>query len=648
MMDRRRISSSIAGLLIAAAIAWFFTCQNAPPRPRTGGTAPPAKEDRESRRNGSASKELKGLTPVPLSPPAVPSKSCRELLFGALLKPRMRPGYVALSLNALHRGNGDFIEMADAFCKQAGDNLVPICRGLLSDLESESSSALVAAILGHSKREDAFDLLKELLEQGKGPPESRELFSSAVYSIGMIRSPQSAPFLLKLYSETPDARKSFSERFGTPLMAALGMCGSEGVRVLKEAALMELKSEDQPTWEEGLRWYRWSHLGLVNSPEAFGELKSIASQESDIRLRGMAIAAMGQSSDPEQRAYLAELYSRDTSPEIRRAILEALRDGAGSSSIEWEAMRTRLAGPLASILKDTRLPSGNEMTDYAAISLACAANTPESAAYMNEWIRVASNGAYGASEYDWIDIAVRALAAQGASMDRIDALLEGKGVSAQDRISYLSGLVNFSMAPAGGTKHVREIIDYLDKAKERDATFFNALHALGRIPEAQEELETCIDRMVAREQGGWRINSIKAAESAGEAGLRPLERLIRTSQELPEILQASQVYLSALPQGVDLNTDVGDRMRALFSSRAIESFLNGVLAPHSESPGAFARTVGLYFSRFGTPQDIAWLDRLPQLMNGVRNVREDHLARFRQELAWECARAADAIRLRSN
>src|SRR6185503_19108295 len=134
----------------------------------------------------------------------------------------------------------------------------------------------------------------------------------------------------------PDARKNVAERFGTPLMAAIGMCGDEGVRVLKEAALVELKSEDQPTWEEGLRWYRWSHLGLVNSPEAFTELKSIASQESDIRLRGMAIAAMGQSSDPEQRAYLAELYGQDSSPEIRRSILEALRDGAGSSSVEWE------------------------------------------------------------------------------------------------------------------------------------------------------------------------------------------------------------------------------------------------------------------------------------------------------------------------
>jgi hypothetical protein len=72
-----------------------------------------------------------------------------------------------------------------------------------------------------------------------------------------------------------------------------------------------------------------------------------------------------------------------------------------------------------------------------------------------------------------------------------------------------------------------------------------------------------------------------------------------------------------------------------------------VLGPNAQSPGTFARTVGLYFSKFGTTQDVAWLETLPRLMSNVRGLRDDYLASFRRELAWECARAADAIRLRS-
>jgi hypothetical protein len=588
-------------------------------------------------------REALKFAPVQLTPSAAgASKPCREIVARALLAKAMRPGFIALSLAALHRGNPAFIEMADAFCAQAGDDLVPICRDLLSDLGSEASAALVAAILGHSRRGDAFDLLKELAVKGKGPPESPELFASAVYSIGMLRSDKRVPYLLGLFRETPNAGASVSSKFGTALMAAVGMCGKEGVAMLREAALNNLDPKMQIEPDEGLRSFRWSYLGLVSSPEALGELKSIADRDPDIRLRGMAIAALGQSPDAGQRAYLSELYLRDDNPEIRRAILESLHDGAKVSQAEWEGMRDRMAGPLASILKATKVPSGNEHLDAAAIFLAAKSGHSE---YVNDWIRAASGGAYAAGDVDWIDMAVHALAVQGGSADRIDELLEGKGVSKRDRVSYLVSMQNQSESAIGGLAVARELIDYAESAPNRDGAFLNCFHALGKMPEAREEVEACLDRLMARE--GGRIPAIQAAQSAGEAGLRPLEKVIRNSGELPVVLHASQAYLRSLPEGAVLDPAVDERMKTIFSSRAIESFHAGVQGAHNESPGAFARTVGLYFGRFGTARDLAWLESLPRLLNNLPNAGQDQVARFRQELAWECARAADAIRLRA-
>ncbi|HEU4338429.1 MAG TPA: HEAT repeat domain-containing protein [Planctomycetota bacterium] len=645
-MDRRRVSSSIAGLLIAVVIFWFFTCQNAPQRTRKGAAPPHAEKDRDSRREGSGAKEHEKLTPIPVSPAAASSKkACRELLAKAVLAKHMRPGFSAWSLGHFHRNNAEFRAVGDAFCKQAGDELVPICKDLLGECGSEATASLVAAILGHSKRGEAFGLLKGLVEKGKGPPESRELHAGAIYSIGMIRAPESAPFLFKLFRESPEARVNIGEKFGTPLMASIGMCGKEGVALLREAALAGLSPEMLPDTDEGLRPFRWGYVSLVNSPEAFGELKSIARQDADIRIRGMAIAAMGQSSDPEQRAYLAELYGSDDNPLIRRAILEALNDGASDGREEWSTMRDRMAAPLASILNATRLPSGNEYVDYATIHLACAAGTPDAAKYLEEWIRTASSGAYDAESY-WIDIAIHALATQGASVDRIDALMEGQGVYAQNRLFHLATVQFYSAAPIGGMKLAREFIAHLDKSDEINGLFLNCLQAVGRVPEAREEAEKCIDRFLerAKDPEKWRTY-FSAAQYAGEAGLRPLEKVILRVQEPSELLGASHAYLSALPEGRALNADVSDRMRELFSPRALQSFNAGGL---SQNPGSFARTIGEYFGRFGTVEDLAWLESLPRVMNEPRNVREDHLETLRRDLAWECARAADAIRLRSN
>jgi len=507
---------------------------------------------------------------------------------------------------------------------------------------------LVAAILGHSRCAEGFDLLKELAEKGQGPPALEDLHASSVYSIGLIRSPQSAPYLSKLFSETPDARKNFGEKFGTPLMAAVGMCGKEGVALLKEAALTEISPDLRPDTDEGLRPYRWSYLSLVDSPEAFADLKTIASQDPDIRLRGMAITAMGQSSDPEQRAYLAELYARDDAPEIRRAILESLNDGASSSPADWAAMRDRMAGPLASILKSTRLPSGNEYVDYATIYLASAAGTPEAKKYVDDWLRTAASGAYDAESF-WIDIAIHALASQGASPERVDALLQAGGVTPSDRLYYLASFQNEVAAPVGGLAWAREFMAALDKSPGSafDGHFLNCLGALGRIPEARDEIEGCIERLIQRAEGPDRLRFIHAVQSAGEVSLRPLEKVIRNSSDLSEMLGATQGYLLTLPESGVLDPALGDRMKSLFSSRALGAFSAGALGARYGSTTVFARTVGLYFSRFGTPQDLAWLESLPRTLNDPRNVREDQLKAFRDVLASECARAADAIKLRS-
>ncbi|HEY3123826.1 MAG TPA: hypothetical protein VGK70_07150, partial [Thermoanaerobaculia bacterium] len=285
-MDRARRWIILAVVVIAVAVFWFLYRRAAGTEVEKSQRTPPAVPSSAST---VATPTQANRTPEESSKPKDPKASleaCGAILSRAILARGMRPGFMAMSLANLHRNNRAFQDMADAFCKQAGDDLVPICREILNGCTSDASSSLVAAILGHSRRVDAFDLLKELSAKGQGPPESRELFGSAVYSIGMIKSAESAPFLLKLYSEIPGARNSLATKFGTPLMAAIGMCGKEGVAILKESALAELTPDNQPEPGEGLRAFRWSHLGLVSSHDAFADLKVIAEGDSDIRLRG--------------------------------------------------------------------------------------------------------------------------------------------------------------------------------------------------------------------------------------------------------------------------------------------------------------------------------------------------------------------------
>lgn len=575
-------------------------------------------------------------------------KTCREILARSVLGFESYVGARGLSIAAVHRANPRFRAMAESFCRLAGEKLVPICRELLSDCESEASAFMIAALLGHSRRPDAFDLLEELAMRGQGPPALTDLYASAIYSIGMIRSPRSAPYLLKLYAETPGAQCSLAGKFGTPLMAAIGMLGREGVSILKESALRELTPEYQPTPEEGLRAFRWTHLGLINSPEANAELKSIAEREPDSRVRGMAIAAMGQSVDPEQRAYLADLYSRDQDPVIRRAVVEALLDGISASHDEWNGMRERMSGPLTSILKASRLPSGDELLDYSVIRLAAETSGPESMKVIDDWIRVATQGGYE-GEYFWHGIAAGALARQGASPERFDSFLSAqKSLSPQDR-TYLLAQYYLESSPStvAPTPHVAEMIRALEGADLEGSTAHNLLVALSRIPNARKEVSGCLEGLIARSPDAETKIAYLDSGMWGTMNLAPaLERTIKATDDLSVLLHASRAYLHLLPPEVPLEPGIRDRIKALFTAESLRAVTGENLAKRWSTPGALVQAIGLYFNRFGTPQDLPWLDSLPRTFNPME-LRADRVEGFQSQLAWECTRAADAIRLRT-
>jgi RNA polymerase sigma factor (sigma-70 family) len=615
---------------------------------------------REAASKGKAEMEMFTQPDRPISPEGFDSetvksdrnqarKTCREILARGVLGFESYVGARGHSIAAVHRMNPRFHALAESFCRLAGEDLVPICRELLSDCESEASAFMIAALLGHSRRHDAFDLLEKLATRGQGPPALSDLYASAIYSIGMIRSPRSAPYLLKLYSETPGAQSSLAGKFGTPLMAAIGMLGREGVVILKESALRELTPEYQPTAEEGLRAFRWTHLGLINSPEALTELKLIAEREPDVRVRGMAIAAMGQSVDPEQRAYLADLYSRDQDPVIRRAVVEALLDGISASHDEWNSMRERMAGPLASILKASRLPSGDEMLDYSVIRLAAETRSPESIKVIDDWIRVATQGGYE-GEYFWHGIAVSALARQGASPERLDSFLSAqKSLTPHDR-AYIMAQYYLESSPStvAPTPHVAELIRALEGADPKESTAHNLLIALSRIPNAREEASGCLEGLIARSPDAETKIAYIDAGMWGTMNLAPaLEKSIKTTDDLSVLLHASRTYLHLLPAEVPLESGIRDRIKALFTAETLHAITGEKFAERWSTPGALVKAIGLYFNRFGTPKDLPWLDSLPRTFGNPVGLRADLVDGFQSQLAWECTRAADAIRLRA-
>ena len=577
---------------------------------------------------------IAGISPVPADKGDL--KGCRDVFARILANRRLDVGFTALQLMNLHRANPDFRSLAEAFCATAGPDLVPICKEILGDCKSATGRGLVAALLGHSRRPESFELLKQLYEEGRNSS-SRDLQSSAIYSMGLLRAPQSAPFLFKLFTDSAESNRNISEKFGTPLMAAIGLCGKEAVPLLRDSALKGLSPEMQPDEDEGLRMFRWGHLSLVDSPEAFPELKSIAAQDSDIRLRGMAISALGQSTDPEQRAYLADLYARDEDQLIRRTILEALNDGADYGSLGWADMRDRMAGPLAFILKSTRLPTGDESTDYAAIRLASSLGTPEAIRFIEDWIQTASKGIYPENPY-WKHWGIEALARSGISSHRMESILQTLAVSDEDRLYFMCELQTLSPNPPSGAELTTAWMEALERTEKHKAdpySMYPYWQALGKSSVDPGEFEKCIDRMFSSENRLWRRNSIGYAGLAGTVALGPLSRHLRTSEDPIEKLLTAGAYLRIQKDGEFPDVDVQSELKALFSHSSLEA--NGDSGSH------FADTVGIYFTRFGTAKDLEWLESLSSKL--AIQLRQPQ--NYFESLTSECARAADAIRLRS-
>lgn len=651
MSNRREISAVVFTAVVCALLflSWIIGSSDRSSL-RTYINTPNHSEEG----NNDQGKLRDGLAPV-IEPtenkPRNPIESCRKAIAAGILDLRLVPptgvGSSHVFLASIHRSSSHFNRFVREFCDRAGRDLLPICKQLIEDSESSASKFLLSAILGHAKPPGAFAILKDMVEYEKDRPDPPDVLACAYYSIGMIGAPESGPFLLKAFNEANDASPSLH---GHALMSAMGLSGNTAVPVLRELARKNLEPEDQPEPAEGLRVFQNQFLGFVSSPGAFNELVAIAQQESDQRIRAMAIAAIGQSTDVEQRKFLGDLYLTNTDPLVRRAIVDALRGPANSYPEEWARFRPHLDESISSILKATPLPSGYPGLDYALITLASHAKSEESAKYIDSWIsKCNTRNLYGDSRL-WAQIAASAMGAQDANSERIrDFLLAVNPTHPKEQMYLVLGAYRqreFGSEHEGNLERIRT---FLRTTEKPDAMTQNTLSAMRNVESIHSEVNGAIDRMMERAATPLgRIDVIEAAEGAGQNALTSIERIMTSSADTMSVLHASKVFLRITDKDFLPSNSVMRTLQSFYARDNLENLDIELLASNMKSPAAFAEGIGLYYSRFGRVQDVAWLRSLPGIMFRSSRIADRSEDRFRERLTRECTRAIDCIKWRAD
>lgn len=190
----------------------------------------------------------------------------------------------APNLEAMHGGASPaYGVFARDFLAAAGEDVVPIVKKLLKECDSDSAWFLLASVLGDARRPEALPLLSELL----GPhdqelSERLSLREAALHSIGLLRSPEGAAYLLRWFEGALE-KETFRGR-GYLYDVALQAVGMQGPRAVP---YLVAKARKIPT-EYPRELERAETLQVIRGADA--EMRSLLGDEDPLIRRGAALA----------------------------------------------------------------------------------------------------------------------------------------------------------------------------------------------------------------------------------------------------------------------------------------------------------------------------------------------------------------------
>ena len=536
------------------------------------------------------------------------------------------------NLEALHGGlNRDFEALAREFLDAAGADLVPIVRTLLAETEAGTGKFLLAAILGRSSNPTAVEVLKTLASDGSSIP----VVQSALYSMGLIRSPEGLAFLKSTWVRVGEKGGEIS----VAILKALGLFGSEGIPLLLEAAKDPKSSHFRD---------KSAYLFLVRGKDAADGLRNVIETETDGAIRRGAAQALALNLAPDQGEIVADLFSQYQDPGVRGALIFGLLV-AWKLPYQGTSVTPTQSAIFDRMLTQAAFPTGTLDLDRALIWIAASAS-PEHAGTLIERFGSLDKDGVGPHFDQLLRELIGAYSGRKEFESRLSTLMSAAGITPEQSARMKSaGTPRASAEPTA----VKEMVESLRQSTPGDPRLF---HSLNDLVQAGAEdvafssgLKQVYDRCPTAETRAQLLESLNAVLYSKREAVPPLtflQSILRESAEVDARVYAASTCLSGRST-VDLDPLAVERIAELVgpdmkwgreSSLATGNFRMVQVAPS---------IVGDYYSRYGKPSDIEWLRKLPDDFPYPPAIAGKQREILKASLAEESRRAIDAIRLRN-
>jgi HEAT repeat protein len=247
---------------------------------------------------------------------------------------------------------------------------LPAIEGILSGTSSVRVKDRALFVVTQSGSPRARDLVTGVAKGGGNP----ELQMRAIRYLGMMGGNESRQALDEVYRSSSDVQVRREILRGFMMAGArerlLALAKSERMPELRGEAAQQLgmmgaaaeldelyRSESSPDVKQRIM------MGLFMSG-AVDRLSALAKAETDPELRRTAIRHLGFNDNPAARDALATLYQSDSSPETRRAVIDALFRQGSARTLVSLARAEKNAGMKKEIVELLSRMDDKEATEY--------------------------------------------------------------------------------------------------------------------------------------------------------------------------------------------------------------------------------------------------------------------------------------------
>jgi hypothetical protein len=250
------------------------------------------------------------------------------------------------------------------------ENAVPLIEGVLKSAQSPRVKERALFVLAQSNKPAAREVVIRVARGGSNP----DLQLKAVQFVGMFRSTDGIKVLSEIYGSSSDQavrrailRSYMMANAREPLLAAARQETTPELRLEAVRQLGNMKAgaelADLYAKETSPDVKKQILRGLANAAQ-YDKLIALAQSETNPELRRVAIRSLGLNRDAATGTMLTQLYAKDTTPEVRDAVLDALYTSGNAAALVSLARQEKDSSQKLAIVRRLSTMRAQEARDY--------------------------------------------------------------------------------------------------------------------------------------------------------------------------------------------------------------------------------------------------------------------------------------------